>query len=675
MAEAVVGSLVYQFKADIADLKNGFANIQTELTKVKSGLGSVNDNFKKVGQDAASHIGLARHEMVNLSRQISDVGVSLASGQSPFMVLIQQGAQIADIFSSSKAGAGAALKGFITQIASLRNVAIASAAGVGVLGAAAYSTLASMEKLSDTAKALGTNRQALSEFNRQGNLLGIDPKTMNEDLLAFAQSLRQAQVAGGDLAEKLAKIGINIKSFDLSKPGEFARLFEMIAEKVRNGSSELDKLNTIKFLGLSNEFMRLFNEGGAAMDDFVRRSQGAAEDSTKPIEEKWRELKTVASDIWKSITESVIDMLYTIYQEAQKVANYLGNAFAQAGVQIEKVAEKAKYAWGYAKSLVGMGSPDTAGYNSKMSDLNNQSEYLSKYGNAKPTELPKINIPSGGVDLSGFSNNAKSKSGAGSKSNPLQSYIDSLKEAAAVAKADADNWALGNVEKARAEALAKAEAIALREGKTLTDAQRDTIRQYASGAAEAKLHVDNLKQAQQGLNQMMSQFADFAIQAFDGLIDRGKRVGDILRDLVKMLANNALKGALTGEGMFGQLMGVSGKNGNTGGLLGMLAGGLSGGGGFGGIGKLFSGFFADGGSIPAGKFGIVGERGPEMVAGPATVTPNAGSPNIQINNYTSADVEARQMSDGQIMVMIRNAIDANNRRVPGIVADAQRRAM
>lgn len=671
MAEAVVGSLVYQFKADIADLKNGFASIQTELSKVKSGLGSVNDNFKRVGKDAADHIGLARHEMVNLSRQISDVGVSLASGQSPFMVLIQQGAQIADIFSSSKAGAGAALKGFITQIASLRNVAIASAAGVGVLGAAAYSTLASMEKLSDTAKALGTNRQALSEFNRRGNLLGVDPKTMNEDLLALAQSLRQAQISGGDLAEKLAKIGINIKSFDLSKPGEFARVFEMIAEKVRGGSSELDKLNAIKFLGLSNEFMRLFNEGGAAMDEFVRRSQGAAEDSTKPIEEKWRALKTVASDIWKSITESVIDMLYEIHEAAQKVAHDIANAFNQAGVQIEKIAEKAKYAWGYAKSLVGMGGVDTNAYNAKMSDLNNQSEYLSKYDRGGATELPKINVGGGGVDLSAFSNNAKSKSGAGSKSDPLKSYIDSLKEASAVAKAEADNWSLGNVEKAKAEALAKAEAIALREGKSLTDAQRDAIRQYSTGAAEAKQHVENLRTAQQALNSAMSQFADFGINAFEGLMDRSKKFSDILRDLVKQLSSSALKGALTGEGVFGQMMGLGGKNGNTGGLLGMLAGGVSKASGLGG---LFSGFFAEGGSIPSGKFGIVGEKGPEMVAGPATVTPNAGGAKINIHNYSNANVEARQMSDGEIMVLVQSAINANNKRVPGIVADAQRRS-
>jgi hypothetical protein len=45
---------------------------------------------------------------------------------------------------------------------------------------------------------------------------------------------------------------------------------------------------------------------------------------------------------------------------------------------------------------------------------------------------------------------------------------------------------------------------------------------------------------------------------------------------------------------------------------------------------VFSGFFGNGGSIPAGAFGIAGERGPEIVTGPATVTPTSGPINVQV---------------------------------------------
>ena len=54
--------------------------------------------------------GRARFQMVQLGYQLNDVGVSLASGQNPFMVLVQQGAQIAQIYGNGQGGVGAALR-------------------------------------------------------------------------------------------------------------------------------------------------------------------------------------------------------------------------------------------------------------------------------------------------------------------------------------------------------------------------------------------------------------------------------------------------------------------------------------------------------------------------------------------------------------------------------------
>ena len=79
---------------------------------------------------------LARHELINLSRQFQDVGVSLASGRSPLTVLVQQGSQIADVFATSSG----TIKGFFTQVAVGTSRFLGSAAGiatvVGTMGAA-----------------------------------------------------------------------------------------------------------------------------------------------------------------------------------------------------------------------------------------------------------------------------------------------------------------------------------------------------------------------------------------------------------------------------------------------------------------------------------------------------------------------------------------------------------
>ena len=57
------------------------------------------------------------------------------------------------------------------------------------------------------------------------------------------------------------------------------------------------------------------------------------------------------------------------------------------------------------------------------------------------------------------------------------------------------------------------------------------------------------------------------------------------------------------------------------------------------IGSLFGGFFAEGGHLQAGKWGIVGEEGPEIIHGPANITPmdklstgsGSGSTNVVYN--------------------------------------------
>jgi lambda family phage tail tape measure protein len=68
--------------------------------------------------------------------------------------------------------------------------------------------------------------------------------------------------------------------------------------------------------------------------------------------------------------------------------------------------------------------------------------------------------------------------------------------------------------------------------------------------------------------------------------------------------------------------------------------------GIGGEGGLFAGLFAEGGDIPTGKFGIVGEAGPELIKGPASVisakdtagmTGGGGGGTTIINNISAID--------------------------------------
>jgi len=158
-------------------------------------------------------------------------------------------------------------------------------------------------------------------------------------------------------------------------------------------------------------------------------------------------------------------------------------------------------------------------------------------------------------------------------------------------------------------------------------------------------------------------------------------------DAIKSIASSLIKnnfdqilggggGSGGGGGLLGGLFGGGGGGGGSGGIGGML-GGLFGGGGGGGIGSMlgglfgggggagggaggimsslssFAGFFADGGTIPAGKIGVTGERGVELIrAGntPLQVAPMGGGGNITVNmNVSSPDAGSFKRSQNQII--------------------------
>jgi hypothetical protein len=95
-------------------------------------------------------------------------------------------------------------------------------------------------------------------------------------------------------------------------------------------------------------------------------------------------------------------------------------------------------------------------------------------------------------------------------------------------------------------------------------------------------------------------------------------------------------------------------------------GGLFGGGG--GLGSLFGGFFANGGTLGAGKFGIAGEAGPELITGPATITPAAelgGAPSVNITIQaidTQTGTEFLLKNKKQVESIIQNAYNRRGKQ-------------
>ena len=92
--------------------------------------------------------------------------------------------------------------------------------------------------------------------------------------------------------------------------------------------------------------------------------------------------------------------------------------------------------------------------------------------------------------------------------------------------------------------------------------------------------------------------------------------------------------------------------------------------------NAFAGYFANGGTIPSGQFGVVGENGPEFVSGPAKVTPmGAGTVvNITVNsngttNQSSSGKDAEEAAQlGRLIERSTLAIINREKRPGGTLA-------
>ena len=88
------------------------------------------------GAVAARSTALATHEVQNLSFQLNDMVMMLASGQSPFVVMMQQGSQVSQIFGSR--GVGSIIPAIGAGLASLINPTTLLLGGLTAVGYGGY---------------------------------------------------------------------------------------------------------------------------------------------------------------------------------------------------------------------------------------------------------------------------------------------------------------------------------------------------------------------------------------------------------------------------------------------------------------------------------------------------------------------------------------------------------
>lgn len=504
--------------------------------------------------------------------QLNDVFVSLASGMPLYLVAIQQGSQMAQIWGPGEGGLGRALKetGKMAVNAATRFPLLTAAVA---LGAAAIAGMTyEVNRASDV--TVGFGDVALATWETIADGLSDLLKPAIDAMAPWFQSawdivvsgvkttgieiINSFHAAGVDVALVAETIATHFEhSFETVKiiwstlPAVLGDIVYSTAKSVVDGieamiNGAVDRINKLneylpewaQFDGIDKiDLPGIENPNAGAATDTAKRLKQNAESEVAEIRKIWGDRNARITEIMAS--------------------DPLGDFFnAVKDRSVENALER-------EKEKKGKSGGDTSGRTDaeKYQDLVRSAEQFIQ---AQTRERQSIRLT---VEAA-----ARLR------------YEQELLNAAAN-----DNIKLTPQQTAELKRLAGEMAVAEAETTRLQESF-DFARDVAGG------FVSDVRQGLEDGKGLFKSFADAAVGALNRVIDK------ILNEALDALFQLGSAGSSVGSG---------------GGFLGGIGNIFS---------SLFSGFFAKGGLIPSGTFGIVGEKGPEPVIGTsrgAMVLPNS----------------------------------------------------
>ncbi|HBQ8665538.1 TPA: phage tail length tape measure family protein [Klebsiella pneumoniae] len=299
-----------------------------KIEETRNRLTGFRDDLGKTGQSAAQ----TAFAMRMIPAQMTDIIVGLSTGQSPFMVLMQQGGQLKDMFG----GIGPAIKGVSTYVMGLVNPYTLAAAAVGFLGLAYYKGTQEQDEfyksLVLTGNLVGKTSGQLADMAARvsvaaNSTTGAAASTLN-------QLVSSGKVAGDSLERVTTAIVKTSEATGIATDKLVGDFNDIAADPV----AAITKLNDqYHFLTLAtyNQIKALQDEGNqqdaarVATDAYANAMQQRANDIHQNLgllESAWDSLGKTAKGAWDAMLnigreQTLTDKLSTLNEniaEAQK---------------------------------------------------------------------------------------------------------------------------------------------------------------------------------------------------------------------------------------------------------------------------------------------------------------------------------------------------------------------
>ncbi|EPJ7337289.1 phage tail length tape measure family protein [Citrobacter amalonaticus] len=279
-------------------LSGTLGEMRTELEKTQAQLGKTGMSAKQTA-----------FAMRMIPAQMTDIVVGLSTGQSPFMVLMQQGGQLKDMFG----GIGPAIKGVGSYVMGLINPFTLAAAAVGVLGVAYYKGTQEQDAFNKslilTGNLVGKTSGQLADIAARA---GVAANSTTGKAASALNLLVESGKVSGDSLERVTTAVVKTSEATGIATDKLVDDFNKIAADPLDAITKLNDQYHFLTLATYNQIKALQDEGNqqeaarVATDAYANTMQQRATDIQQNLgllEKAWNGLAGAAKSAWDAMLD------------------------------------------------------------------------------------------------------------------------------------------------------------------------------------------------------------------------------------------------------------------------------------------------------------------------------------------------------------------------------------
>ena len=300
----------------------GFTEYNAKLQQQRQILGGVSDAQGRAGMSARAYAAAMR----NVPAQVTDITTSLIAGQPAYLVALQQGGQLKDMFG----GIVPAAKALGSTLLSMINPVTALAAVVGVLGVAWYQAGQRTDRINEALISTGRFAKTSSDDIKAlaDSIDGLSNVSGGKAISAVTALATTTQLTG-DALTSAAAASVQWSTVTGQSVDSVVDKFRAIQKDPLKALSDLNaaeqfltetQYQRIKALQDEGQWQDAATEAAKIYADVVAGRAQEIQANLGGISVAWQNIKTASSDAWGAVISGADRASEAIGATARRIA-------------------------------------------------------------------------------------------------------------------------------------------------------------------------------------------------------------------------------------------------------------------------------------------------------------------------------------------------------------------